>query len=115
MTRGDIYWADIAPRSGSEQQGRRPAVIVSHNIFNRAASWRSLLVVPVTTSQTQAQRGPTVVRLPAGTGGLGQDSFAICHQVTTLDRSKLSVKIGTLPAPFLHAVEDALKAAMDLP
>ena len=31
MKRGDVLLADISPRSGSEQQGRRPAVLVSHN------------------------------------------------------------------------------------
>ncbi len=115
MTRGDIYWADIAPRSGSEQQGHRPAIIISHNIFNQSASWRSLIVVPITTSATQAKRGPTVVRLPVGTGGLGQDSVALCHQITTLDRNKLTAKTGILPDHFLRKVEDALKAATDLP
>ena len=114
MKRGDIYWADIAPRSGSEQQGRRPVVIVSHNAFNQAPAWRSLLVVPLTTSTAQARRGPTAIPLPTGTGGVAQDSVALCHQVTTLDRSKLSALIGSLPAHILIAVEEGLKAAMDL-
>ena len=26
MKRGEVYWADLAPRSGSEQQGRRPVI-----------------------------------------------------------------------------------------
>ena len=29
MKRGDVYWADLAPRSGSEQTGRRPVILVS--------------------------------------------------------------------------------------
>ena len=29
MRRGEIYWADLEPRSGSEQRGRRPVVVVS--------------------------------------------------------------------------------------
>ena len=35
MTRGEVWWAVLAPRSGAEQQGRRPVVIVSHNGFNQ--------------------------------------------------------------------------------
>ena len=31
MIRGEVYWADLAPRSGSEQRGRRPVVVVSHD------------------------------------------------------------------------------------
>jgi len=34
MRRGDIYRAQLTPRSGSEQQGVRPVIIVSHDAFN---------------------------------------------------------------------------------
>ena len=35
MKRGEVYWADLAPHSGSEQQGRRPVVVISHDAFNQ--------------------------------------------------------------------------------
>ncbi|MGI9056620.1 MAG: type II toxin-antitoxin system PemK/MazF family toxin [Pyrinomonadaceae bacterium] len=38
MKRGDIYLANLAPRSGSEQQGRRPVIIISHNALNEGSS-----------------------------------------------------------------------------
>ena len=114
MKRGDVYWADLAPRSGSEQQGRRPVIVVSHNAFNQTRGWRSIIVVPVTTSTTQAGRGPTAVPLPQGAAGLVKDSVALCHQVTTLDRAKLVRRIGELTASELSIVEVGLKAAMDL-
>jgi mRNA-degrading endonuclease toxin of MazEF toxin-antitoxin module len=41
-------------------------------------------------------------------------SFAVCHQVTTLDRAKLGKKAGILPSELLREVDEALKAAMDL-
>ena len=41
-------------------------------------------------------------------------SFAVCHQVTTLDRAKLTQRLGTLPSESLREVEEGLKAAMDL-
>jgi mRNA-degrading endonuclease toxin of MazEF toxin-antitoxin module len=28
MKRGEIYWANLQPRSGSEQQGRQPVVVI---------------------------------------------------------------------------------------
>ncbi len=52
--------------------------------------------------------------LPGGAGALLKASVAICHQVTTLDRAKLSQQIGTLPSELLVAVEEGLKAALDL-
>lgn len=114
MRRGEIYWANLAPRSGSEQSGRRPVVIVSHDAFNESPGWRSLIVVPLSTSLTQAARGPTVVSLRANTASLPRDSAALCHQVTTLDRSKLSQFIGTLPDAFLRRIEAGLAAALQL-
>jgi mRNA interferase MazF len=114
VRRGDIYWAKLWPRSGSEQQGRRPVIVLSHDGFNEAPSWRSVIVVPCTTSEAQRRRGPTAVFLPAGTGGLKEDCFAACHQITTLDRSKLDQQIGTLPEFSLRGVEEGIRAAIDL-
>ncbi|MFZ2948313.1 MAG: type II toxin-antitoxin system PemK/MazF family toxin [Desulfuromonadaceae bacterium] len=114
MKRGDIYWATLAPRSGSEQSGRRPVIVLSHDAFNQTPGWRSIIVVPVSTSAAQARRGPTVVALSAGTAGLASESCAVCHQVTTLDRAKLTDKIGALPPDVLALVEQALLASVDI-
>jgi mRNA-degrading endonuclease toxin of MazEF toxin-antitoxin module len=114
MRRGDVYWADLVPRSGSEQTRRRPVIVVSHDGFNQVQSWRSIIVVPLTTSASQAKRGPTVVELPGGAAGLSKTSFAVCHQVTTLDRAKLTGKLGAVSPDVLREVEQGLKAAMDL-
>lgn len=114
MIRGDVYWVDLAPRSGSEQTGRRPAVVVSRDSFNAVESWRSIIVVPLTTSSSPAHRGPTVVPIPKGPGGLSRDSVALCHQVTTLDRTKLVKRIGTLSEPIISAIDDGLRAALAL-
>ncbi|MBI5483011.1 MAG: type II toxin-antitoxin system PemK/MazF family toxin [Deltaproteobacteria bacterium] len=114
MKRGEVYWATLSPRSGSEQSGRRPVIILSHDAFNKTPGWRSIIVVPVSTSVAQARRGPTVVALSAGTEGLPSRSCAVCHQITTLDRAKLTDKIGALPPDVLTLVEQALLAAVDI-
>ena len=114
MKRGEVYWADLVSRSGSEQMGRRPVILVSHDGFNQTPAWKSIVVVPISTSASQGKRGPTVVQLPGGSAGLPKASLAVCHQVTTLDRAKLTRKVGTLPPELLREVEGALKAAMDL-
>jgi len=114
VKRAEIYWADLRPRSGSEQKGRRPVIVVSHDGFNQTPGWRSVIVVPVSTSAVQARRGPTAVYLPEGVGGLTKDSVALCHQVTTLDRAKLTKRLGTLSEDLLDEVEEGLKTALDL-
>ncbi len=114
MKRGDIYWANLAPRSGSEQAGRRPVIIVSDDAFNLSPSWMSLIGIPVSTSTRQARRSPTTVDLPKGSGGLTSNSVALCHQITTIDRVKFGRKIGELSPQLLRAVGEGIKAAMDL-
>ncbi len=114
MHRGEIYWADLSPRSGSEQKGRRPVLVVSRDALNQIESWRSINVVPLSTSTAQARRGLTVATFQAGTAGLDRDTSALCHQITTLDRSKLISLIGTLPDADLARVEVALKIALEL-
>ena len=114
MKRGEVYWADLVLRSGSEQTGRRPVVVVSHNGFNEVPTWRSIIIVPISTSTSQTKRGPTIVELGAESAGLSRRSFAICHQVTTLDRAKLLRRIGTVAPHVLDEIQDGLKAAMDL-
>ena len=73
MKRGDLYWADLLPRSGSEQKGRRPVIILSHDGFNQTPGWRSVIVVPVSTSAAQAIRGPTAIFLPKGSGAYSSE------------------------------------------
>jgi mRNA interferase MazF len=114
MRRGEVYWADLVQRSGSEQTGRRPVIVISHDGFNLTPAWRSIIVVPVSTSASQGNRGPTVIQIPGGAAGLPTISFALCHQVTTLDRAKLTKRIGALGPESLKELELGLKAAMDL-
>ncbi len=114
MKRGELYWARLFPRSGSEQKGRRPVVVVSSDGFNEVPGWRSIIVVPVTTSPRQARRGPSMVPLAAAATHLPRESFAICHQITTLDRSKLQQRISVLPQEAIERIEQGIAAACDM-
>ena len=35
---GDIVYLDFDPQSGHEQKSRRPALVISNNLFNRVSS-----------------------------------------------------------------------------
>ena len=112
MRRGDVYWAELEPRSGSEQRGRRPVVVVSHDGFNAIPTWRSVVVVPLSTST--ARTGPTAIGISAGAGGPGKASVALCHQVTTLDRAKLTKRVGSLSPTDLGRLSEGLRASLGL-
>jgi len=113
MKRGEIWWASLSPRSGSEQKGNRPVIIISHEGFNQNPRWRSVIVVPLSTSRAQAKRGPTAVFLP-GLIDSGKDSVALCHQITTLERAKLSRCVGSLPPAIMSEIEQGIRAALSM-
>ncbi len=112
MRRGEIFWASITPRSGSEQSGMRPVIIISNNGFNKTTNWKSIIVIPCTTSFNQINRSQTVLELPSC--DLIETTHAICHQITTLDRTKILKKIGDLSAEDLSSVERGILNALAL-
>jgi mRNA interferase MazF len=114
MRRGEVWEAQLVPRSGSEQSGTRPVVILSNDGFNAVPTWQSIIVVPTSTSEKQRARGLTAVPLKTGAGGLRRSSVALCHQITTLDRAKLTKQWGTLNASDLRAIEEGIRAALDM-
>lgn len=114
MKRGEIWLADLAPRSGSEQRGTRPVIIVSSDVFNLTPRWQSFNIVPLSTSPRQARRSHTTPIISAGVAGLPEGSVALCHQLTTLDRSKFIRKLGELPTQDLQQVELGIIKALQL-
>lgn len=46
--RGDVIWLDFNPQSGKEQAGHRPALVLSHESYNKKTGLG--LFCPITTS-----------------------------------------------------------------
>jgi mRNA interferase MazF len=57
--KGDIIWINFNPQSGREQMGRRPALVVSPNIYNRKVGL--IIVCPITT---KIKNYPFEVKIP---------------------------------------------------
>ena len=49
--RGDFIWLQFNPQSGYEQMGRRPALVLSHEAFNRQMGF--VFVCPISTTKRQ--------------------------------------------------------------
>ncbi len=115
MVRGEIYFLDLHPRSGSEQSGRRPVIIVSHDSFNSVPGWQSLTIIPLTTSSRWLRPAATTVHFRKGECGLPKDCAALAHQITTVDRGKLTPPpLGRLSGPKLRQVDEAIRNYLDL-
>ena len=74
---GDIVYLNFDPQSGHEQRGRRPALVVSSDLFNRVSSLT--MVCPI----THTDRGhPFHLRLD---GRTKTDGVVLCDQARMLD------------------------------
>ena len=109
--RGDIYWADLNPTRGTEQAGRRPVLVVQTDRANPASP--HTIIVPFTTKIRHALL-PSHVLVRAGTGGLSEDSVALCEQIRVCDHSRLIQRVGTLPPRAMDQIAQALKAILGL-
>jgi mRNA interferase MazF len=98
---GDIHWADFGETLGTEQAGRRPALVVSEHAFN-ARSPR-IIVCPITS---RIAEWPVVIAVPAT---LRTQGIILCDQVRAIDRgARLFSYIESLPEHTLLAVRSVL-------
>jgi mRNA interferase MazF len=111
VSRGEVWRADLAPTRGTEQSGVRPILIVQTDRANPHSP--HTIIVPFTTRIRQKLL-PSHVLIPAGEGGLAQDSVALCEQIRVVDRSRLIARLGDLSAQRMVEISDALKVILDL-
>lgn len=109
MRRGQIYRADLDPVRGSEQGGVRPVLIVQNDLGNQSSP--TVIVVPL-TSRPKRLRQPTHVLIDPPEGGLTLPSQALCEQVRTLEKTRLTAYLGEISLPTLRRVDGALRRAL---
>jgi mRNA interferase MazF len=115
MRRGEIRWVDLDPVRGAESNKRRPAVIVSNDGANATANRLGrgvITVVPVTSNTDRVH--PFQVLLTADESGLARDSKAQAEQVRSVAIERIGARVGTLKAPQLSALDEALRLHLAL-
>jgi mRNA interferase MazF len=111
VSRGEVWRADLSPTRGTEQSGVRPILVVQTDRANPHSP--HTIIVPFTT-RIRHKLLPSHVLVPAGEGGLTQDSVALCEQIRVIDRSRLMVRLGQLSSQRLQEIADALKTILEL-
>ena len=101
IRQGDVVWVQFKG-TGSEPDGRRPAVVVQHDRFNRSAIGTT--VVTAVTSNLRLSAMPGNVRLRKGEANLPRASVVNVSQVRTIDRERLSGPVVRLTARRLAEV-----------
>lgn len=101
--RGDAVWLNFNPQSGHEQAGRRPALVLSPEEYNRKTGLA--IFCPITS---QVKGYPFEVKLPAG---LPVNGVVLADQVKSLDwRVREAALIKKLPPAIVNQASDLLAA-----
>ena len=103
ILRGEIRWADLNPVRGKEQAGKRPVLILSHDIFNA----RSGTVVAIAlTSQPPRAGFPLTFELQSM--GLPKQSWVKISQIRTLAVERIGSRLATATPEEIAQVLEGL-------
>jgi mRNA interferase MazF len=110
VRRGQIYWVDFNPARGSEQAGRRPALVVQNDVGNR---FSPNTIVAAMTTRVGDKEYPTEVRLSDEV--FGKPSAVVCSQLLTVSQDRLiGAPVVELGTEMMARVHEALALSLGL-
>ncbi len=100
LNRFEVYLVNLDPTIGSEIQKTRPCLIVSPDEMNH--NIRTIIVAPMTT-KGQAYPSRVACRFK------GKDGQVVLDQLRTVDRARLTRKLGRLDSKTSDLVLEVLQ------
>ena len=113
--RGEIWWVDWSPGRGSEQVGRRPALVLQNDAGNQNSKYPNTVVLAMST---EGKPIPFHIRIdPSPQNGLRETTYVKCEQILTVAKARLlgPGSVGRLSALEMRKVEVAVKLSLALP
>lgn len=107
--RGEVWLVNWNPARGSEQAGRRPALVIQNDVGNEKAS--TTIVAAISSS---LKIFPMNVKIEPPEGGLDSPSIVKTSQILTVDKKRLERRIGQLSKEKMEEVNEAIKLSLDL-
>ena len=111
ITRGSIFYADLNPIIGSEQQGFRPVLILQNNTGNKYSP--TTMIAPITTKSYKGKKQPTHVKIKQFEK-LRPNSIILLEQIRTIDKSRLKGFVCMLSEDQMKEVEKAIHISLNL-
>ncbi len=105
MLQGEIWEMYFDPTEGSEQAGRRPAVIISGDLMNKYLA--VVIVCPLTTN-IKNYKGNVVLN-PSALNNLKTTSEILTFHVRSVSKQRLKNKIGSITLEELTQVKQGLE------
>jgi mRNA interferase MazF len=88
FSRYDIHWVDLDPVRGGEMSKRRPAVIVSLDVLNRAL--KTVVICPITSQLHPDWRSRLQIQIK------GRPSEIACDQIRVVTKERVGKKLHSL-------------------
>ncbi len=104
IKKGDIYYAMLNPVIGSEQDGKRPVVVIQNNLANKHSP--TVIIAPITTILKKLYI-PTHIVIGKN-NFLKKDSTILVEQVRVIDKSRIITFLGKLDEMQMRQVDKAL-------
>ena len=108
--RGEIWLVDWNPGRGSEQLGKRPALVIQTDAANSNPRYPNTIVLTLSTKGLPVTTH--VLLEPDSTNGLHDQSWVKCEQVLTISKERLLQRWGQIPLGAMTRIEKAVKAAL---
>lgn len=105
--RGDVFWVGPDEERGSVPGAAHPHVVVQEDVFNHSRI--TTVVVCALTSNLQRASEPGNVLLDLGEGGLPKQSVVVVSQISSVEKTRLGEKIGTLSGERVEQVLAGLR------
>ena len=107
--RGEVWRVNWNPARGSEQAGKRPALIIQNDIGNEKAP--TTIVAAISGS---VKIYPMNVEVRPPEGGLKQPSIVKTSQIMTVLKERLEKRLGILNNDTMDKVDKAIQLSLAL-
>ena len=104
MLQGEIWEMYFDSTQGSEQPGRRPAVIISGNMMNQ---YLEVVIVCPLTTKVKNYKGNVVLK-PSDHNNLVVNSEMLVFHVRSVSKERLKKRIGHITAGELEQAKQGL-------
>jgi mRNA interferase MazF len=109
-SRGEVWYVDLNPVRGHEQAGKRPALVVSVDLFSRGPAGL-VVVLPITTKDKGI---PFHVEISPPEGGLTEKSYIKCEDIRSVSKERLFSPAGKVSSSTMAVVEDRIRILINL-
>lgn len=110
--RGQLWLVNWSPGRGSEQLGRRPALVIQTDAANSNPRYPNTIVLAVSTKGHPVTAHVAITPTPSN--GLREESYVKCEQILTISKDRLMEQLGQFSSADLARVETALRKVLAL-